>query len=317
MKSLSEGESIRSKRLGLRTESFKRETERERECESPVRSNRRLPLSSTEVILPFVMDRSVSFTLGRPRHRRAANASASGAITRAGSLHKIRSRPLPALPAGETLGKSIIPGSSFISSTTSTISRAQLPIERHTHSQGRVYSQQQWPLPITPNSCRRVTMKTVENCREKRQRMSKSEDCLEREGRKKPGIRRSASHDTSSILEERERLDSLSLASSASHSSWCVMRSGGKTEFGTKIRVRPRSMDVALLLKRKTGSPMLLPSNEAGKFSLEKRGKFCVLRRNVSLEKMNYVGCEREVCVVGCDLGLWNSILTDALIKRI
>ena len=85
------------------------------------------------------------------------------------------------------------------------------------------------------------------------------------------------------------------VSSLSSHSTWCVMRSGGEKEFGSEVRVRPRSMDVALLFKRETGSPILLPSNEKDGLSLEKRGKFSVLKRHRSLEKMDRSRHDRQV----------------------
>ena len=248
----------------------------------PTSSTRHLPRLPTEAILPYVMDRSVSFTLGRSRHRRpSAPIPAPDPLLRAFSVQKIHLRPLPQTPPPPpTLGKSMSRSSSAaVSSSCVSVASGHAPFPAESVTDAKEGKR---PLPVTPHSCRRVLMKAVKNCRNK-QRLSKSEDCLETSSSVKS--RGKGTSNGRFTAESQGNLSEDQL--STSYSTWCVVRRGEKNKFGAQVRLRPRSMDVALLLKRKSGSPMLLPSNtRLGRSvqDLDKRGKFYVMRRNVSLE---------------------------------
>ena len=170
-------------------------------------------------------------------------------------------------------------------------------------------------LPLTPHSCRRLSMKAVKQ-RRKESRLSKSEDCLEMTSNENGSVkatnslfevkrggegRMTRSAVDSTLSHPRTEADDPQPSIPASYSTWCVVRRGGQKQFGSVVRLRPRSMDVALLLRRQSGSPLLLPAHHptssplllpahgrfrasSSSYDLDQRGKFFVMRRPSSLE---------------------------------
>ena len=292
--------------------------------DSPLVVRHLLPGLPADGILPYVMDRSVSFTLGRSRHRRSSNAVPSpaaaasgstlpirdeGGLSRAFSVQKIHLRPLPPTPAPTPVSSGRSESAkSRESSGISSPSRNSTSHDSPTTWREENSTEKRGPLPVTPHSCRRVLMKAVKNCRKnnnstyKRERMSRSEDCLDSKLRMEDkaavkdwpldeSVMNSREGNAETYRERRSSIDELT----SYYSTWCVVRRSGKKEFGSRVCLRPRSMDVALLLKRSSGSPMLLPSSSGDreKCPLDHRGKFYVMKRTPSQESIER--CDRKV----------------------